>query len=313
MIPRIAWLLGTRRLAIGLWRAWFCLATTLALAELMALPAQAGSITLQTRWRTGSTNLADATAHAGTVTWEASKTAVVVCDMWDQHHCPDATERVGEMAPAMNEVLLAARARGMLILHCPSDTLKFYQDHPGRKLAQSAPPVTTDIPLQGWCSRMADREAPLPIDDSDNFCQWMLESFVHKGATVMMAPASGFYATPGLGKDEVRLAKEALGLNPDATFDVPHVVTQLWADVKRRNAKIYEGWQKDVTVYAAAHADLAASLRTAWDGGLPPTVTVPDLAASKSPISRSAVDLPQPEGPSRHTNSPRSTLKLRSS
>lgn len=46
----------------------------------------------------------------------------------------------------------------------------------------------------------------LPIDDSDNFCQWMLESFVHKGATVMMAPASGFYATPGLGKDEVRLA-----------------------------------------------------------------------------------------------------------
>ena len=170
MIPRIAWLLGTRRLAIGLWRAWFCLATTLALAELMALPAQAGSITLQTRWRTGSTNLADATAHAGTVTWEASKTAVVVCDMWDQHHCPDATERVGEMAPAMNEVLLAARARGMLILHCPSDTLKFYQDHPGRKLAQSAPPVKTDIPLQGWCSRMADREAPLPIDDSDGGC-----------------------------------------------------------------------------------------------------------------------------------------------
>jgi len=72
-----------------------------------------------------------------------------------------------------------------------------------------------------------------------------------------------------LGKDEVRLAKEALGLNPDATFDVPHVVTQFWADVKRRNAKIYENWQKDVTVYAAAHADLAATLRTAWDGGLP--------------------------------------------
>lgn len=72
-----------------------------------------------------------------------------------------------------------------------------------------------------------------------------------------------------LGKDEVRLAKEALGLNPDATFDVPHVVTQFWADVTRRNAKIYENWQKDVTVYAAAHADLATTLRTAWDGGLP--------------------------------------------
>ena len=46
----------------------------------------------------------------------------------------------------------------------------------------------------------------LPIDDSDNFCQWILEHFTYKGATVMMAPASGFYATPGLGKDEVRLA-----------------------------------------------------------------------------------------------------------
>lgn len=46
----------------------------------------------------------------------------------------------------------------------------------------------------------------LPIDDSDNFCQWILEHFSYQGATVMMAPASGFYATPGLGKDEVRLA-----------------------------------------------------------------------------------------------------------
>ncbi|MBS0026592.1 pyridoxal phosphate-dependent aminotransferase [Chitinophaga sp. 22321] len=48
--------------------------------------------------------------------------------------------------------------------------------------------------------------ASLPIDDSDKFCQWMLESFSHEGQTVMMAPATGFYATPGLGKNEVRLA-----------------------------------------------------------------------------------------------------------
>lgn len=48
--------------------------------------------------------------------------------------------------------------------------------------------------------------ARLPIDDSDKFCQWILESFSHEGQTVMMAPATGFYATPGLGKNEVRLA-----------------------------------------------------------------------------------------------------------
>lgn len=48
--------------------------------------------------------------------------------------------------------------------------------------------------------------ASLPIDDSDTFCQWLLESFNYNGSTVMLAPASGFYSTPGLGKNEVRLA-----------------------------------------------------------------------------------------------------------
>ena len=48
--------------------------------------------------------------------------------------------------------------------------------------------------------------ARLPIDDSDTFCQWLLESFNHNEATVMLAPATGFYSTSGLGKNEVRLA-----------------------------------------------------------------------------------------------------------
>jgi aspartate aminotransferase len=46
----------------------------------------------------------------------------------------------------------------------------------------------------------------LPIDDSDRFCQWLLEDFNYENQTVMLAPASGFYATPGLGKTEVRIA-----------------------------------------------------------------------------------------------------------
>jgi len=48
--------------------------------------------------------------------------------------------------------------------------------------------------------------AQLPIDDCDKYCQWLLESFSYQGDTVMMAPATGFYATPGLGKNEVRIA-----------------------------------------------------------------------------------------------------------
>lgn len=55
--------------------------------------------------------------------------------------------------------------------------------------------------------------AQLPVDNAENFCQWLLESFSHNGATVMMAPAAGFYATPGMGINEVRLAYV---LNTDA-------------------------------------------------------------------------------------------------
>ncbi len=48
--------------------------------------------------------------------------------------------------------------------------------------------------------------ARLPIDDADKFCQWLLEEFSYNQQTIMLAPATGFYGTPGLGKNEVRLA-----------------------------------------------------------------------------------------------------------
>lgn len=48
--------------------------------------------------------------------------------------------------------------------------------------------------------------ARLPVDDADAFCQWILESFDYNGSTVMIAPGSGFYSSPGYGRDEVRMA-----------------------------------------------------------------------------------------------------------
>ncbi|QQR87349.1 MAG: pyridoxal phosphate-dependent aminotransferase [Flavobacteriales bacterium] len=78
--------------------------------------------------------------------------------------------------------------------------------------------------------------AELPVDDSDRFCQWLLESFEHKGHTVMMAPATGFYSVPEPGRQQVRLAyvleqdklklaveclAEALKLYPGVTRSVP--------------------------------------------------------------------------------------------
>lgn len=112
-----------------------------------------------------------------TARWDATKTAVVICDMWDKHWCPGATARVGEMAPRMNEVVATARKRGALIIHCPSDTMDFYKDHPGRKLAQAAPVVPSKVPLQRWCRLDPAKEGPLPIDDSDGGCAEATKSY----------------------------------------------------------------------------------------------------------------------------------------
>ncbi len=71
--------------------------------------------------------------------WEPEQTALIICDMWDQHWCKGATSRVGELAPRMNRIVRRARNQGMLIIHAPSGTVDFYEDHPCRKLPQNAP------------------------------------------------------------------------------------------------------------------------------------------------------------------------------
>lgn len=63
------------------------------------------------------------------------------------------------------------------------------------------PGVYSPIPMGAFYT-----VAQLPVEDSEDFCRWCLEEFNYEGETVMMAPASGFYTTPGGGKDEVRLA-----------------------------------------------------------------------------------------------------------
>lgn len=100
------------------------------------------------------------------VTWEPKLTTIVVCDMWDKHWCSGATERVGQMAPRMNEVLKEARRRGVLIVHAPSDTMDFYKDAAQRKAAQNAPSAPTPPPFHST----HPPEPPLPIDDSDGGC-----------------------------------------------------------------------------------------------------------------------------------------------
>ena len=63
------------------------------------------------------------------------------------------------------------------------------------------PGVYSPIPMGAFYT-----VARLPVDDSEKFCAWCLTDFNYEGETVMMAPASGFYITPGAGKNEVRIA-----------------------------------------------------------------------------------------------------------
>src|SRR5262245_5878154 len=71
--------------------------------------------------------------------WEVAQTAIIICDMWDTHTCNLSAQRVGLMAPRMNQVVSAARSLGVAIVHAPSDTMKFYEGTPGRLRMQRAP------------------------------------------------------------------------------------------------------------------------------------------------------------------------------
>src|SRR5258706_4172075 len=103
---------------------------------------------------------------AETASWKATETAVIICDMWDTHTCAGAARRVGEMAPKLNAFVGAARKQGVLIVHAPSDVIKFYEGTPQRQRAKDAAPVNAAITFQ-WNRLDPSREGPLPIDDSD--------------------------------------------------------------------------------------------------------------------------------------------------
>ena len=107
------------------------------------------------------------------VQWNPKQTAIIICDMWNQHWCKGATERVSELAPYMNEAVSKARNKGVLIIHAPSGTTEAYADHPARKRAQDAPKAM-NLPdgIGKWCNWIDGNEKTVgyPIDHSDGGC-----------------------------------------------------------------------------------------------------------------------------------------------
>jgi nicotinamidase-related amidase len=136
----------------------------LVLASTVAGTASAGDIELPLRSRVE--------AFKGSGVWEQvqfesrlppAQTAILICDMWDKHWCIGASRRVEALALRMAPVILAARARGIQIIHAPSETMSFYNDWPQRQRMLRVVRVEPPTPL-------GLSDPPLPIDDRSGGC-----------------------------------------------------------------------------------------------------------------------------------------------
>jgi nicotinamidase-related amidase len=121
-------------------------------------PKVAGTLLLHARMRDRESGAVE----ENDVHWHASETAVIICDMWDNHYCQSAAQRVGVMAPRMNEVVTAARNHGVMIIHAPSGCMDEYAGTPQRRRMVAAPHAEAPIELT-WCFLEPDREPEIPI------------------------------------------------------------------------------------------------------------------------------------------------------
>ncbi len=100
--------------------------------------------------------------------WDPQSTAVIICDMWDSHHCVNAVRRVAELAPRMNRFVTELRHRGVVVIHAPSGCVDAYKDHPSR-LRTLKIPQSKSFPseIANWCDRISSEEAAAyPVDQS---------------------------------------------------------------------------------------------------------------------------------------------------
>ncbi|MBL8214696.1 MAG: isochorismatase family protein [Bryobacterales bacterium] len=112
----------------------------------------------------------DGKAQDRELQWPVARTAIIVCDMWDAHTCTLSAQRVATLAPRMNQVINAARSHGVMIIHAPSDTMKFYEGTPHRERMKAAPTAASPFPIENRCPRVPAEERAWPIDDSAGGC-----------------------------------------------------------------------------------------------------------------------------------------------
>jgi len=149
-------------------RRWVCLSALVALVVSVLAASPELQFTLQKRVETkpGSGEFRVTTTAEK---WNPKQTAIIVCDMWDLHHCKNAVVREGEMAPRMNDLLEKVRAQGVFIIHAPSSCMKPYEGHPARERAKAAPKAA-NLPadIASWCRQIpAEEQGKYPIDQTD--------------------------------------------------------------------------------------------------------------------------------------------------
>ncbi len=116
---------------------------------------------LRVRFRVAAEDGSDEPQFAIRPGWSLERAAVVICDMWDTHHCLSAANRVAEMAPHLNMVVAAMRQMGALIIHCPSRCMDFYGGHPARKRATEVRHVDAPAAFD-WNTWSPNEESALP-------------------------------------------------------------------------------------------------------------------------------------------------------
>ncbi|MCW5980024.1 MAG: isochorismatase family protein [Bryobacteraceae bacterium] len=133
-------------------------------------PKVPGTLSLRARRRTNRVGSAKDRVSEQTLRWEAARTAIVICDMWDSHTCSLSAQRVAAMAPRMNQAINAARSLGVTIVHAPSETMRHYEGTPWRRRMQQAPAAPSPIEILARCPREPEETRDFPIDDTAGGC-----------------------------------------------------------------------------------------------------------------------------------------------
>jgi nicotinamidase-related amidase len=139
--------------------------------------------------------------------WSVERVAIIICDVWDSHHCLNAVRRVHELTPRIDAIADYLRDRGATVIHAPSDCMAAYDRHPSRDRARRTR-SDTEAPesIRSWCNAIeSEANLPYPIDQSDGgeddnieeHAQWkaMLESMGHNPRQPWLRQS------PGIGID----------------------------------------------------------------------------------------------------------------